>query len=694
MSVPSPRARALVAALAAAAPLVAHGGQYRGPSDVKPPTPSSVSDRASPSGNGSGGAGSTPSGPTTTTPAGSAAGGGRGIAGGAGPAVGGGVRGTPVEDDLGRWEFWWEFGKDPFLRLRDAIYAVSRSAEDDVLPNPRFAFTRRPIERPREADLDRVANALLAALRQAHDRDTISGCLVAVAKIGRDQPDWTIVDVVTPYLRGGDQELRETAALAFGIAGSLRAAAVERLQALLRDDVRGRELSGGVPVNERTRAFAAYGCGLLLARTADRVAVAAALAEPLLEVVRAPAAHGRDLKVAAVEALGLLPRDLAGPAGKLLRARVVAALGEYYRADLGPGERLLQAHAPPAISRLLAARDLTAAFWQRTFADDLRAGIDTDAGTTVPRRGDNLFVAQSCALALGTMTSAWNGDVDGDPDAAAARTLLDAYHHHRDQQTRAFSLLALARIGGTQARATLLREIDVAGRALERPWCAVALGVLHARAAELAARRGATPETDRELTAALDRAFAEARNPSAIGAIAIALGLAGDERAGDRLRGALVANRQRDDVAGYIALGLGLMRDPRAVPEIRGLLAGASRRPFLMMQCVRALGLIGDSSVTETLCRELETDEPSLAKLSAAASALGQIGDRRSLDPLLRMLASDTLTPLTRACAAVALGSICDKDALPWNHVFASFTNYRAATETLTDGASGILDIL
>jgi hypothetical protein len=68
--------------------------------------------------------------------------------------------------------------------------------------------------------------------------------------------------------------------------------------------------------------------------------------------------------------------------------------------------------------------------------------------------------------------------------------------------------------------------------------------------------------------------------------------------------------------------------------------------------------------------------------------------DRRSLDPLLKMLRNPELTPLTRAFAAVALGGICDKDPLPWNTAYATQTNYRAATATLTDGQSGILDIL
>ena len=74
--------------------------------------------------------------------------------------------------------------------------------------------------------------------------------------------------------------------------------------------------------------------------------------------------------------------------------------------------------------------------------------------------------------------------------------------------------------------------------------------------------------------------------------------------------------------------------------------------------------------------------------------ALGQIGDRRCLDGLRKLAADAHATPLARAFAVVALGSVCDKDPLPWNAAYASNVNYRAATETLTDGQSGILDLL
>ena len=83
-----------------------------------------------------------------------------------------------------------------------------------------------------------------------------------------------------------------------------------------------------------------------------------------------------------------------------------------------------------------------------------------------------------------------------------------------------------------------------------------------------------------------------------------------------------------------------------------------------------------------------------LAKLAAIASSLGFIGDQGSISRLTAMLANNELSQLSRAFCAVALGGIADKELMPWNSKLAIHTNYRAATEVLTNKMSGILDIL
>ncbi len=670
-----------------AAPLSAHGGQYRGPGNVAPPSPAS-------SGSSGGSAGA--------VPGGGGAGGGAGASGatGSGAAltgtsvpsapVGARVatpRGLTLDDDPTRWEFWWEFGKDPYLRLREAVYGASAPGSiDDVMLDPGHeARQRRQVERPSDPDLALVVETLAGTLQRASDRDTISSCLVALAKIGRDGGTWRLHDQFVRFLPSGDQELRETAALAIGIAGQAAEDDVGLLVDLVLDTPAGRKASGDTAVNERTRAFAAFGCGLLLARGRD-LRVAHRLVAACSTVLAAPATS-RDLRVAAIEALSLFPPAWDGAGAQSLRDGVVAALLDYYDLDLGAGEQLLQAHVPTALQRLLRRDDPRAAALRERFAAHLVAELDTDHQPTGGHKV-NPHVAQSCAIALGGLALPWQ--TAGDAGEAIGRLLVRIYREHRDLQTRSFALLSLGRLGGAQAQAALLEEFANASRAIEQPWCAVALGVLVAR--DLGAGRDAA--VDGEVARTLRRAFAEARNPAARGALAIALGLCQDLGAADALRGALIRDAQRDDLAGYLALALGIMRDPRATGEVRGLLATATRRPQVMLQATRALGLLGDSSVADGLCRQLEESEPSLARLSAIALALGQIGDRRSLPTLLRMLGDARLTPLTRAFAAVALGGVGDKDELPWNAAYATQTNYRAATATLTDGVSGILDIL
>lgn len=672
----------ILAALPLASTALAHGGQYRGPGSITPPasgTGASANGSRASGGAASAGSGA-PAGPSTGAPASTAVAPARG-AGAAAP------RGIVLEDDPTRWEFWWEFGKDPYLRLREAVYgANAQQSIDDLLLNRQLAQRRRNVEPPNRGDLDRVPEALVAALHHANDRDTVSSCLIALAKIGRDGKTWQLHDEFLPFLASGDQELRETAALAYGIAGIASDADLALLRDLVLDLPAGRKVSGGAAVNERTRAFAAFGLGLLLQRGRD-LGKAHRIVETCIAVLDNPQTTSRDLRVAAIEALSLLPRDWEGVAAQSLRDGAVRALSAYFDQDLGPGEQLVQAHVPTSLQRLVRPGEPRAAALRDQFVLHLERELDV-ARKPPPEHKVNAHVAQSCAMALGELVPSW--DAAGDQGEAVARLLLRTYRDHRDMQTRSFALLSVGRIGGRLAQAALLDEFTHAGRAIEQPWCAVALGVLVAR--KIAADRDA--EVDQTVAKTLRRAFDEAHNPASRGALAISLGLCQDLGAADAMRATLIEESQRDDLAGYLALGLGIMRDPRATAEVRGLLAASTRRPQVMLQATRALGLLGDGAVVGDLCEQLEKSEPSLARLSAIALALGQIGDRSSLAVLLRMLDDARLTPLTRAFAAVALGGVCDKDPLPWNAVYATNTNYRAATATLTDGSAGILDIL
>lgn len=675
--------RAALAAVAATSAAYAHGGQYRGPSTVAPPAPAATA--SAPSSPGPTGGASTPAQPNDTTKPTRGAAPTIAARGGATPR-GPARRGAMLDEDLGRWEFWWEFGKDPVLRLRESIHGHSTGRAEDRFTDRRLAGALGATERPTRADVDEVCSHLEHVLAGPSDRDTASACMIALAKIGTANRPKGHQRLLAPFLASADQELRETAALALGIQGLADDAALTTLIGLVCDDADGRRASGDAAVNERTRAFAAYGLGLLRTR-AETADLLEQIDVPLRAVLADPTRHGRDLKVAAVEALGLGAQTPVNPDRRHAAAKSIQALGDYYRAELGPGEHLLQAHCPPAIARQLLAQPRAQAFWRELFHADLAASL---ADAAAPARASNHFIAQSCAIALGELCEPWT-EQDGET-ATVARLLLECHRRHKDQQTRSFALMALARIGGDRARAALLAELRVAGKALERPWVAMSLGIWRARQAQLDPGELAT---DREVSDALVAALEDSTNPNVIGALGIALGLAGDaEQAGPLLRRKLAENTNRDDAAGYLALALGLLGDRTSIADVRSLLAEAGRRPFVALQCSRALGLMHDDAVAPTLCAQIQADGASLVRLAAAAAALGTLGDRRSI-PLLLEVAKDGQRPaLSRAFAIVALGSVCDPAPMPWNAVYCSPTNYRAAVDSLTDGARGILDIL
>jgi HEAT repeat protein len=87
-------------------------------------------------------------------------------------------------------------------------------------------------------------------------------------------------------------------------------------------------------------------------------------------------------------------------------------------------------------------------------------------------------------------------------------------------------------------------------------------------------------------------------------------------------------------------------------------------------------------------------DAESAAVLAAIAVAIGRIGDRRAIEPLVGMTRDADLTKLARAFVAAALGGVGDKDPLPWNVPLSVDCNYAASVDTLTNGSTGVLDIL
>jgi HEAT repeat protein len=642
---------AVVAFLGTVAALPAHGGQFRGP----PPKPVAPPGPLPTPGGGLAPARGVPAPPTVPA---------------TGPTTGGGIG---VPDPLS-WQTWWEFNKEPFLLRSAAVGAGPVTGSDDYYLGQRRGEPSVDVLAISDTDRsERIVPALARLMEQEDNRDVQSACLVALGRIGRDGPGVDLRSLLASRITRNDQEVRETAVLSLGISGKREA--VDALLALVRDDSAGRTLSERAAVADRTRAFAAYGLGLLGRRSGD-AAVAQRALEGLLPLLQATAGSGRgtdrDLAVAVVNGLGVLRRDPSRSADKRLAWQAVDELLEWFVADLGAGDEALQAHAPVAIARLLGRGN--SPLHQRCkeqFVAEL---------TGRKRRGPPIL--QSSAIALGMLVEPEGGEAD----AEAVKALRETVDRGRDLGSRWFSAIALGRIGGAENRSWLVQAYQKGSKAQERPWLALAVGLCAARQA----RAGAPDAT---LAGLLLDDLRAASNDDLRQALAVAVGLVGHDLATPGLLQLLREHEGDQVTAGYLCIGLGLLGDPAAAPQLASVLERSERRPFLLQQCAIALGCLGDKDAATRLAAMMKRST-STAVLAALASAIGRIGDRRAIDSLIELTADKELTKLGRAFVAAALGWIGDVERLPWSAPFSVDANYATRIETLTNGTTGVLDIL
>ncbi|MBL8751778.1 MAG: HEAT repeat domain-containing protein [Planctomycetes bacterium] len=619
-------------------------------------------------------------GPVTGGPARGPAAGPIGGAGARGPTTGG-PAGMPLEDDYDSWDYWWEFNKDRFLQLRASDAPAVQTGGDDFYLGATRRGEARDALRPSTQDaVDVVLPALRQAIIGSPHRDVASACLVAMAKVGRDHPEFTLLELARPMLRSGDQEVRETAALAIGIGARGDGLSLELLAGLALDDGAGRAARGGT-VDERMRAFATYGLGLTAQRTGD-VQVATRAFGVLRQLLAEGTTAGRDTRIAAIHALGLLRPQERSHAGAKLVDDVVAVLDGYFVRDLGGAEEFVQAHCPTALAKVVGTSGLHAERLRDRWVTVLKAHTQSS------RRANP--VMQSCVLALGRVLERLPADAVSTADGGARAVLLDVAKDHPDRLSRHFALVALAQSGGRVAERALLAEFERTSQVQRKAWAALALGLLvHG---DRTANGIASP--DSPAIAVMHAELRTAKEPGLVGALGVALGLCGATDAADTMRARLRDGITKEKMAGYLCVGLALLSDRSAIDDVREVAEFATRRPELMVQAALALGRLGDQAIVDDILRWMAGSEVNLSRLAALSTALARIGDRRSLAPLVRMLHDRELGTLPRAFAAVALGGVCDGRAVPWNTPIAVDTNYRAAVPTLSDQQSGILDIL
>ncbi len=669
---------------------IGHGGTYRGPGDTVPPGGGGGGNGggSSPGPNGPSGPG--PGAPGTPGPGGPGA---PGSSGGRGPTTGGGA----VGPDLTLWNYWWDFNKDPYLNLKSHIHGVApvTGSDDFFLGQGIQAQARDTLKPSEEMVRNQIVPALIQSLQNEDHNDILTGAMIALAKIGDDpkvEGPSVFEPLFLPFLKSGQQEVAETAAVALGILGNPES--IETLKSILMDDARGRKLVGSeAGVNYRTRSFAAYGLGQIGAMSATPMQ-RADIVDTLWYVCESQRQSTRDLKVAAVISMGLVKLESAGPkAGNVDNyAGAPRDLEEQieYLIDFFSNEKdknkpyLVRSHAPRSICKLMEGlenRELKARV-VKAFAPYLDKRVS---------KGER-ELRQSVALAFGQL-----GDLDGDADDEEIRTRLMDATTDADQQVKYFSLMAIGQVGsrvgtgqtpmeGVVELRKFLQTHLVRGKTQAKPWAGLAIGVM-----ERGLKEAGGPSSHDSLSA-LRSSLKDTKTKLEVGAYAIACGIAGDSDAESILLDKL-DNMSDDDVRGHISVGLGLMGSNSAIAPIQEVVAQSKYRGELLKQAAIALGLLGDQNLVNNLVNML-SEAKTLTTRSALAAALGFIGDRRSVDPLVKMLHDSSMTGAARGFAAVALGIVADKETLPWNSKFSVNINYRASTTSLTDGGTGLLDIL
>ncbi len=674
---------------------VGHGGTYRGPGDTVPPGGGGGGGGGGPSSPGpSGPSAPGPSGPSTPGPGGPGA---PGPSGPGGPVTGGGAAGP----DLTLWQFWWGFNKDPYLNLKSHIHSGGpQTGSDDFFLGHGTKADAKDSSKPSEQMIrNTIVPALKKSLKTEKHNDIVTGAMIALAKIGDEQSEDGTSEfetIILPFLKSGSQEIAETAAVALGILGNPKS--IGTLKSILNDDADGRKMVGSeAGVNYRTRAFAAYGLGQIGFYTEDPQH-RAEIVDILWQIAESPRQSTRDIKVAAVIALGLVPLTDAGEkAGNADEYKGVPRdleeqidyLINFFTAENDKDKPyLVRSHAARSMCKLLESVN-------GANHDKIKDRVVKALAPYVSKRGHigERELRQSASLAFGMI-----GDLDDDDSDKLIRKNLDEATGNADAQVKNFSLLALGQVGGhpgtgdkrldgaPEIRKILQTHLSK-GKTQMKPWAGLAIGVME---------RGMADKNERQSNDSLNAlrsSLKDTKTKIEVGAYAIACGIAGDTDAEKILLDKLDTMAD-DEVRGQLAIGLGLMNSSAAIVPIQEVVEKAKYRGELLKQAAISLGLLGDKELVGKLVVML-AEAKTLTTQAAIASALGFIGDTKSVDPLVTMLDDQSLTGAARGFAAVALGIVADKEPLPWNAKFSVDINYRANTTTLTgDSGTGLLDIL
>ena len=520
----------------------------------------------------------------------------------------------------------------------------------------------------------------------AHDRECFED--VKSALLARDPaPSSLVAPVLRRHVASGPHVVRAAACIALG-----KVAEDATSIALLRTGL-DREAGTDPFVHES----AAIGLGLLR-RTPRAAQLSAseldAVRTRLSAVVEDPGYASRTRAVAAVS-LGLLGDQPTGDGGATTTRLFGLLEGDYAHPDLVVGLLIAIGGQPPtsvthderavlaraALAGRLGMRGVTDLTRARAAEALGRVGTREDVPTLArilgTRRGVGHDLRRSAALALGTL----GHRLDGEARVDITRVLLAPVERREDISTRAFATLSLAELvaadleageadvlEGTQAEARLI-EIATRGRFLERPFGALALGMVAAAAGRWPNADAPKGLRDRVLEALRAGWKDTTMDGGSRAAFALGLGLARDATSVGTIR-AVVTNPDEDgELRSHAAVALGMIGDgsEQTVRALGEALAAEAGTPLHRSAAV-ALARLGHPLLPGPAPRRTSqaflldllprTVDPEARR--RLVRLLGQVGDDEAVKPLVSILEDEAEDEALRAQAAAALGQIAD----------------------------------
>ncbi len=548
------------------------------------------------------------------------------------------------------WDFWWAHNKEPWLKLKQSLYADRGASESvDSFFGKKVKAGAKDTARPSAAFLrEELIPQLVKTVDDKHPDVADSAC-IALGKVAETSEVMKFVELFSHK----NQSVRKAAVMGLGLVESKKA--IEPLVALLRANQSGVKLRGGREPEFGMRAHAAIGIAFAIRAEGDLDGAAGR--DALLEYAQDERSN-KAIRVNATVALGLLKGDdqYLAPITKTLL-------------DLAKSKRrddFVRAHAIVALGRVHKFN-----------------GKDVDADTLaeiikLSKRDQVSHVRRSGTIALGSLNEG-----KGDACNADVLTLLKKQVTGKAKGSgnmeKNFASIALGQIGGKVAVDTL-EKIARKEKNQKGAYAALALAIL----ASSDSKDPAAAKYKADALNAIRFGFEKQKNPAVKSGYAIALGMARDSESGDEI---LKSMKKVSDFEykGYAAVALGMIKYGTSVEYLRRVLDNAKNQPVLKQQVAIGLGLMGNREVSGLLVKNLAEGKNAYVQ-SSITKALGYIGDRNAIKPLVEIMVNKKdHQDLTRAFACVALGTIGDDHDIPLLSELFVDHNYLASTSTLVE---------